>query len=116
MAHAATCSCGEVADHVIARRTTLDGRLVLIWSDGLVTFGLGFRVPGVGRARYAYRRRLDLRAAWIVAGEVELYEAAAVAGLVEAARRAVRMPGTPDDAVARRSMLAILAKSCGGAE
>lgn len=105
--HSDTCTCGETEDHVIAKRTTADGKLVLFWSDGLVTFGMGFGIPGVGRARYAYARRYDRQAADLVAGDVELYTAAEVSQLVKAARRAVRAPGLYGDRAmetARREM------------
>lgn len=111
MAHSDTCSCGETTDHVVARRTTIDGKTVLFWSDGLVTFGAGFAIKGIGRARAAYARRYDRRAADLVAGDVELFEASKVGALVQAARRAVRDPGVRDDASARTWMRLLYAKA-----
>ena len=46
-----TCSCGNPTPHVIARRTTCDGRTVCLWSDGDLTQILGIRIPGLGKPR-----------------------------------------------------------------
>ena len=104
--HADQCSCGEVADHVIARRLTADDKIVLIWSDGLVTFARGFAIPGIGRARMRHARRYDRRAAEIAADDVPFYDASEIAVLVKAARRAVRLPNATgfDADTARREM------------
>lgn len=91
--HADLCSCGEARDHEIARRQTLDGKTVIFWSDGMITWALGYRIRGVGRARYACVRRRDREAGWIVASMIELYESAEVPRLINAARTAVREPG-----------------------
>jgi hypothetical protein len=88
--HADTCSCGEAADHIIAKRRTSDGKTVLVWSDGVVTFGFGFRVNGAGRARQAYVRRLNVEAGWIVADVAELVTSDELPRAVELARLEVR--------------------------
>jgi len=108
------CSCGDPKPHEIARRTTADGKRVLFWSDGLVTWAMGWRLPGVGAARDAYGRGRDLRAARVVMGLVELLDAAEVPVAVKAARRSVARPGLPmldsaaADAVVRREILEAL--------
>ena len=87
------CTCGLTEDHIIATRKTADDRIVHLWNDGQVTFALGVYLRGIGRSRSASGRRLDLRAGWIVLGEVESYDAEELPALVRAAQRAVRLPG-----------------------
>ena len=38
------CSCGETKPHRVAKRTTLDGIAVVLWSDGWVTDRMGILV------------------------------------------------------------------------
>lgn len=40
------CSCGDATPHVVARRKTSDGKSVLGWSDGELTFSFGWRIRG----------------------------------------------------------------------
>jgi len=87
-----TCSCGTHEAHEVARRRTADNKGVILWSDGLVTGAIGIGIKGIGAARSAYERAKDVEAGWLAIGEVELYDLAEVAGLVRAARRAVRQP------------------------
>lgn len=54
-----TCSCGNPTPHVIARRTTFDGREVCLWSDGDLTQLLGIRIPGLGMPRSENSRRAN---------------------------------------------------------
>lgn len=75
---------------IIARRSTIDGKHVLLWSDGLVTWAMGYRITGVGAARSDFECSLDLEAGWLVMGEACVYESAEIARLVKAARKAVR--------------------------
>lgn len=90
----------SVADAVIvARRRTADDVQVLIWSDGAVTGVLGRALPGVSlpRRRSPADTALAVRAAWLVAGDVEVYDASEVPALVRAARKTAAgdgMPGT----------------------
>jgi hypothetical protein len=91
----------------MSQRRTADGKTVILWSDGLLTFGMGFGIPGVGRARSAYARNRDTTIGWIVMDDVALYDAADVAALVAAARRAHAKPGSTEDTIRsdmRRSM------------
>lgn len=67
---------------IIATRTTADGVQVQFWTDGAVTMGtpraaMPFVAKGLAR-----------RLAWLVAGDVALYDAGEVKALVKAARKA----------------------------
>lgn len=84
------CSCGGCEAHLMAVRRTFDGKEVQLWSDGVVTWGMGYGIEGIGRARSCSGRRLDVRAAWTVAAKVELYDAVEVPALVRLARRETR--------------------------
>jgi hypothetical protein len=84
------CSCGCTEAHVIARRKTFDGIAVQLWSDGAVTCGINTYVAMAPRS--AHGRRNAVKAAWLMAGEVALYDHAELRGLVLAARKAVEQP------------------------
>lgn len=98
------CSCGEFEDHIIGKARTADDKVVSLWSDGLVTSGMNYYIKGIGRARSAADRRKDVEAGWLAFGDVELYDFAEVPALVKAARKAVRLPGVYNAAVARKIM------------
>lgn len=85
--HRETCSCGDHADHVMARRKTADGIIVQIWSDGAVTCGMNTYVVRGARAPYARRKAIE--AAWLVANVVEMYDHAELRKLAVTARKAV---------------------------
>ena len=70
------CSCGCVEAHVVWKRTTADNKIVMGWSDGLITFALGFGIKGVSARRSAVECRKDLAASWAVADVVSLHDAA----------------------------------------
>jgi len=72
------CSCSDASPHPIARRVTLDGVSVHVWSDGMVTDAsvIAGYLPGVGR------RRVPAARLWDFAGEVCLYPVAEIPGLV----------------------------------
>ena len=80
---------------IIASRTTFDGVKVCLWSDGLLTWAMGYSIKGVGTSRKPEQKELNLRAGWLVMGEVCLYERAEVSTLVKVARRAVRQSKMP---------------------
>lgn len=98
------CSCGCAETHEVARRTTADGKLVVLWSDGLVTGFLGFRVRGVGASRSTYEAGKDMEAGWLMLDEVCLYDFAEVGALVHAARRSVRQRLLPAAEFMRRTL------------
>lgn len=85
-----TCSCGTHENHEVARRTTLDGKRVVLWSDGLVTGAMGWGIKGVGAARTAYETSKNIEAGWLAFDEIDLYEYTDVGRLVRSARAAVR--------------------------
>lgn len=96
------CMCGETKDHIIARRSTADGKHVALWSTGELTWALGFLVRGSARPRTDEQRERALAAGWRVMAEVELYDADEVSALVRAARWAC------DHGKDRRTMLSRL--------
>lgn len=87
-----------MADEVIARRTTADGKTVVLWSDGSLTWGrMGTVIKGSPHARTPAQKQEAREAGWRVLGEVELYDAAEVPRLIAAARKVARSGGTPGD-------------------
>jgi hypothetical protein len=84
---------------VIARRSTFDGKPILLWSDGDLTFSLGRGIPKLRIPRGS--STLALAAGWLVLGEVELYEAAEVAALAKAALESSRRGESPGEFRAR---------------
>ena len=83
------CSCGCTEAHVVARRKTFDDITVQIWSDGAVTCGLNTYVI---RGSRGYKVRNALRAAWMVADVVSLYDHAELRRLCVSARQAAEQP------------------------
>lgn len=94
---AAACSCGNASAHTIARRSTADGKHVLLWDDGSLTWGLGLSIRGSAFPRTREQSEMALRAGWLVLGDVELYDADEVSDLVRAARRVAVRSGLPGD-------------------
>jgi len=92
-----SCSCGEAKGHIVARRSTADGKHVLLHSDGSLTWPLGYSIKGSAFPRTEAQRTLALRAGWLVLGEVELHDADAVSSLVAAARWVAERSGLPGD-------------------
>ena len=92
---AGVCSCGASTPHVIASRRTADGTQVEVWDDGAVTGGYGMALPGVPvvRPRTDDARREALAAAWMLAGDVALYDLAEVPALYATARKVAQAGG-----------------------
>lgn len=91
------CSCGDTASHVVMRRATADGKHVLLWDDGSLTWALGYAIRGCGRPRTAAQIELALRAGRLALGDVCLYTADKVSDLVKAARWTAARGGFPGD-------------------
>lgn len=93
------CTCGRTDSHCVAFRQTADGYRVEVWSDGAVTGGLGYALPGVpvARPRTPEARALELSAAWLFAGEIELYDLGEAAMLHRAVRLVAKRGGVPGD-------------------
>lgn len=71
----------------IAKARTFDGKVLLLWPDGLVTFGSGFGIPGVGASRYRYAQRQDVEAGRAVLAEAEIFDAAEIGPALRAVRK-----------------------------
>ncbi len=82
------CSCGNREPHVTARRATLDGKTVEIWSDGAITGRMGLGLFG-DRPRDPGNLPRYRRAADLLKEEVCLYEMSELRKLVLVARRAI---------------------------
>lgn len=95
------CSCGDAANHVVARRQTADGKRVLLWSDGSLTWGFGEAVTGSARPSTASQAERALCAGWLVMGEVGIYDADELSELVAAARFVAERSRLPGDVRAR---------------
>ena len=85
-----SCSCGCTAAHRIARGTTADGVPVELYSDGQVTYAMGYHIRGVGVARSDYDCTLNVQAGWLLMGDISMFDADEVPRLVASARKAVR--------------------------
>lgn len=95
------CSCGNPKLHVVAERRTADGRRVVGWSNGEVTFGFGLYPAGIGG------RRSNVWGAQIrqlVLDVVELYDASELGDLIHAARAAVAQTSLEPRTYIRRRM------------
>lgn len=79
-------------DRPLARRVLSDGKSVLLWDDGTVTFAMGFGIKGIGTAREPWAREADLAAGWAFMGEAALFDSAEVPAAVKAIRKAFRAP------------------------
>ena len=86
---------------VIARRDTFDGKRVYLWSDGSLTWALGYAIRGSANPRTPAQIDAALRAGWLVLGEVEIVESDDVPRLIEAARWAADRSGMPGDVRSR---------------
>lgn len=95
--HAASCTCGNPAEHVIMRRRTADGIDVCLWEDGAITGSLGYRLNGVPlrRPRTAAAIATARRAGRLLLGEVCIHDAADLGELYVAAEAAARGDGLP---------------------
>lgn len=95
----AVCSCGESAPHVIAKRETADGIGVWIWHDGAITGRHGRAIPGVPVARPRTAKSLDLAriAAYLISGDVEMYDTAELPRLYACARKVAARGGSRCD-------------------
>lgn len=67
------CSCGDHADHEIARRRTADDKPLEFWSSGEIT-SRGTCLRGIGRARSKVERGKRRQAAMVIADMAWLLE------------------------------------------
>lgn len=82
---------------IIGRAKTYDDKVVLLHSDGTLTWALGNAIKGSPNARTAAGIEEARTAGWLVLGEVSIVEAADVPRLIEAARKVARKGGNPGD-------------------
>lgn len=82
---------------IIARRRTADGKSVLLWNDGTLTWGMYDAIKGSPHARTDAQIREALDAGWLVVGEIELYDSDEVPRLIEVARKVARRGGSAGD-------------------
>lgn len=76
----------------LARRQTADGKTVLLWPDGQITYALGYAIRGVGRARKPWAREADLAAGWAFMDWAEVFDACEIGTAIKAIRAAFRAP------------------------
>lgn len=92
-----TCTYGRNDQHVIMRRQTADGFEVCLWENGAVTGAMGIGLPRVPLARpktpEAVTRSMAIGV--LMVGDVELYDAAELPALYNAAKRAAAKDGLP---------------------
>lgn len=73
----------------MAKRQTADEVTIHLWSDGSITYNLGFYLPGIGASRSPEGQARDLTAGWLVMAEAALYDREELPALIRAARKAV---------------------------
>lgn len=95
----------NTTDTIIARRSTFDGKHVCLWSDGTLTWGLGYVIKGSANPRNRAQSEQALAAGWLVLGDVEIYDADEVSTLIAAARWTAKRGGLPGDMRARFAAL-----------
>lgn len=74
----------------IAKSRTADNKTLLLWEDGLVTFGFGFRITGIGASKNPDAKAANLAAGWWLMGDACLYDAAEAANIIKVARKLAR--------------------------
>lgn len=91
------CTCGSTEVHIVSRRTTADGKSVVLWNNGAVTGRFGHALAGVptARPRKAESRALALKAGWLFMGEVGVHDVADLGDLYAACRKAATRDGLP---------------------
>jgi hypothetical protein len=82
---------------VIGRAKTYDDKVVLLHSDGTLTWALGNAIKGSPNARTAAAIEEARAAGWLVLGEVSIVNADDVSRLIAAARKVARKGGLPGD-------------------
>jgi hypothetical protein len=98
-----TCTCGCVEPHVVMSRTTADGLIVELWSDGPVTGAVGLGLQGIPmrRPRTPEALRVALKAGRLLLGEVCIHDRGDLADLYAAAEWAAKRDGLPGTMRAR---------------
>lgn len=107
-ARRAECSCGESANHIVARRRTADDSGIAVWCDGAITLTFGHGVKGlpVRAPKSVEQTALRRRAADLFAGDVCLYALDECATLYRAALAVAKRGGMPGDVRAECARLA----------
>lgn len=92
-----TCTCGCTADHSVAHRTTADGIIVHLWSDGAITGALGRGLHGVPmrKPRTAEKHALAMTAGRLLLGECCIRDVSELGVLYNACERAAQIDGMP---------------------
>lgn len=92
-----TCTCGCTESHSVAHRTTADGIIVHLWSDGMVTGALGRGLQGVPmrRPRTPEKHAVAMRAGHLLLGEACIWNAAELGSVYAACERAAQIDGMP---------------------
>lgn len=91
------CTCGNHESHIVSRRRSADGLDLCLWSDGMVTGALGFRIRGIPcrRPRTNQAQDLALKAGRLFLGEACIFDRDELPALYQAAEKAARLDGLP---------------------
>jgi hypothetical protein len=84
-----------MAEQVISRGVTADGKHIILWADGSLTWALGYAIRGAWMKPKPAKQEEARRAGWLLLGDAVLYDAAEIPDLVKAARWAVARDATP---------------------
>lgn len=88
----APCTCGEAHPHPIARAKTIEGKSIILHSDGQVTQTMGYHLRGIGVAREDWAQEADLTAGRALMGEVGLLTMGEAVIALKALRAVCRQP------------------------
>lgn len=97
------CSCGEAANHIVARGKTFDEVAIVLWHDGMITGRLGTYPRGLAPGRWKFIEHEAGALAW---ADASLYDWSELGALFKAARRAVTQKTLMPREYMRRAMKA----------
>lgn len=91
------CTCGKTNPHVVMRRKTSDGIVVLLWNNGAVTGMLGVGLPKVPLVRPQTQAAVEeaLTVGRLMLDDVCSYHQTELPDLYRAAKKAARSDGLP---------------------
>lgn len=87
---------------ILYKRQTSDGKIVLIWEDGLVTANQGYKIPRIDK------KKLSPRLLNLFAGEVQLFTLDELWSLFQACREVASSDVAPVPGHIRKRALELL--------
>jgi len=90
-------------DEIVVFQKTADNIRVILWSDGSITSGMGFKLKGIPLVRPKTKAKLDLaiRVGSMLLGDLSLYDASELGAAYKAYKWATEKHKTPGEARTR---------------